>query len=93
MSVEVRIPAVFRAHTGGSKVVTVEGTTVGDVLTAVAATYPELGDQIFAEADSLHRFVNVYLNSEDVRYLDGLESKTSEGDVLAILPAVAGGKH
>jgi len=91
MSVEVRIPAVFRAHTAGAKSVTAEGATIGDVLSDVVRSYPELGGQIFTDDDSLHRFVNVYLNDEDVRYLGGLSCEISDGDVLAILPAVAGG--
>lgn len=91
MAVEVRIPAVFRKHVGGEKAVASNGGTVKDVLDKMGVTYPQLREELFGESGDLHRFVNVYLNDEDVRFLDGLDTKVDEGDVVSILPAVAGG--
>ncbi|MGH2772207.1 MAG: ubiquitin-like small modifier protein 1 [Actinomycetota bacterium] len=91
MPVEVKIPALLRNHVGGSKSVTAAPGTLKDVLLALSRDYPGLGDQFFSDSGDLHRFVNVYVNDEDVRYLSKLETPVSEGDVVAILPAVAGG--
>lgn len=91
MAVEVRIPAVLRTHVGGVKAVEANSGAVREVLAELGERYPELMDQIFAGDGDLNRFINIYLNDEDVRYLDGLETKVAEDDVLSILPAVAGG--
>jgi len=91
MAVVVRIPAVLRTHVGGSSSVRVSPGTLRDVVTELVGVYPPLGDQLLGEDGELHRFVNIYLNDEDVRYLDGLDTKLGDGDVLSILPAVAGG--
>ncbi len=70
---------------------TVDGATVGEVLQALESTHPGLAGQVLTADGSLHRFVNVYLNDDDVRYLERLDTKVSDGDVVSILPAVAGG--
>lgn len=91
MSVVVHLPTVLRSHAGGTKSVTVEGNTVGEVLTALAAEYPGLSGQVVNDDGSLHKFVNVYLNDDDVRYLSALATPVAGGDEISILPAVAGG--
>ncbi len=87
----IKIPPVLRASTGGEKEVPAEGADVGEVLRTLAEAHPETRAQLFAEDGSLNRYVNVYLNDEDVRVLDGLETAVSESDTLVILPAMAGG--
>lgn len=91
MSVTVRIPTVLRAAANGQSVVSVEASTIGEVIGSLQATYPAIGDQLLTTDGTLHRFVNVYVNDDDVRYLDRLDTKVGEGDVVSILPAVAGG--
>lgn len=91
MGVEVRLPTVLRAHAGGQSVVAVEGATIGDVLRTLVAEFPGMAGQVLTEDGSLHRFVNVYVNDDDVRYLDKLDTKVGDGDTVSILPAVAGG--
>ncbi|MGI9193765.1 MAG: MoaD family protein [Actinomycetota bacterium] len=93
MSVQIKIPAMLRAHVQGSKSVESSPGLLRDLLTDLSSKYPGLKDQFFSEKGDLHRFVNVYVNDEDVRYLDSLDTKVAEGDVVAILPAVAGGSH
>lgn len=92
MSVEVRLPTLLRSAAGGQSLVTVEGATVGEVLQSLQSSYPALVGQVLTEDGSLHRFLNVYLDDDDVRYLDGLETKVGEDAVLSLLPAVAGGR-
>ena len=91
MAVEVRLPTVLRTHAGGSASVPAEGTTLREVFDGLVALYPGLAGQLTDDAGSLHKFVNVYANDDDVRYLDGLDTKLAAGDVVSILPAVAGG--
>ena len=91
MSITVRIPTQLRTLTGGAGEVEVEGATVGEVLKAVDAAHPGLADRLFDESGNLRRFVNVYLNDEDVRFLGGLETPVKDGDTVTVLPAVAGG--
>ena len=91
MPVEVKIPPVLRTHVGGERVLAAPSGTVRDVLADLGKRYSGLAEQVFAEDGSLHRFVNVYVNDEDARFLDGLDTKVTDGDVVAILPAVAGG--
>jgi len=91
MPVEVRLPTVLRSHAGGQSVVRVDGSTIGDVLRTLVAEYPGMAGQVLTEDGTLHRFVNVYVNDDDVRYLDKLDTKVSDGDSVSILPAVAGG--
>jgi sulfur-carrier protein len=87
----VKIPPVLRAQTGGEAEVAADGATVGDVLRALAAVHPETGKQLFSADGDLNRYVNVYLNDEDVRVLSGLDTPLSETDTVVILPAMAGG--
>ena len=87
----VKIPPVLRSSTGGDKEVPVEGASVGEVLRGLADRHPETERQLFGEDGALNRYVNVYLNDEDVRVLDGLETAVKESDTLVILPAMAGG--
>jgi len=87
----VKIPPVLRSYTGGEKEVPAEGSSVGQVLTALAERHPETRGQLFGEDGALNRFVNVYLNDEDVRVLDGLDTPVTERDTVVILPAMAGG--
>jgi len=86
-----KIPPVLRASTGGEKEVPVDGSTVGEALRALSEKHPETARQLFGEDGALNRYVNVYLNDEDVRVLDGLDTPAGEGDTLVILPAMAGG--
>jgi MoaD family protein len=91
-SATVKIPPVLRAQTGGEAQVPAEGATVGDVLSALVASHPATQGQLFSEDGDLNRYVNVYLNDEDVRVLDGLETAIDDGDTVVILPAMAGGR-
>jgi len=87
----VRIPPVLRPSTGGAKEVGADGTNVGEVLRSLAEEHPATQGQLFGAGGELNRYVNVYLNDEDVRVLDGLDTAVDDGDVLVILPAMAGG--
>jgi molybdopterin synthase sulfur carrier subunit len=87
----VKIPPVLRASVGGEKEVEASGQDVGEVLRALADAHPGTASQLFAGEGELNRYVNVYLNDEDVRVLEGLETPVGEGDTLVILPAMAGG--
>jgi sulfur-carrier protein len=88
----IRIPPVLRPQTGGESEVETDGSTVGEVLRALTAAHPDTADQLFGADGDLNRYVNVYLNDEDVRVLDGLETAVAEGDTVVILPAMAGGR-
>ncbi len=88
----IRIPPVLRPQTGGDPEVEAGGSTVGEVLRSLTASHPATEDQLFGEDGDLNRYVNVYLNDEDVRVLDGLETAVSDGDTVVILPAMAGGR-
>ncbi len=88
----VKIPPVLRASVGGEKEVSADGSSVGEVLNALAAAHPQTQSQLFSAEGELNRYVNVYLNDEDVRVLDGLQTAVGEGDTLVILPAMAGGR-
>jgi molybdopterin synthase sulfur carrier subunit len=87
----VKIPPVLRAKTGGESEIDALGSSVGEVLAALAETHPETREQLFAPDGDLNRYVNVYLNDEDVRVLDGLETAVGNSDTVVILPAMAGG--
>ena len=87
----VKIPPVLRASVGGAKEVEASGESVGAVLRALAEQHPATESQLFSEDGELNRYVNVYLNDEDVRVLDGLGTAVKEGDTVVILPAMAGG--
>jgi sulfur-carrier protein len=87
----IRIPPVLRPYVGGERELNAEGSSVGQILHSVADEYPDTQSQLFAPDGQLNRYVNVYLNDEDVRVLDGLETSVGAGDTLVILPAMAGG--
>ncbi len=87
----VRIPPVLRSATGGEREVSVEGESVAEVLEALYARYPQIRTQLQSSDGDLHRFVNLYLNDEDVRLLGWLDTPVSGADTLTILPAMAGG--
>ena len=87
----VRIPPVLRPSVGGEKELSADGGSVGEILRSVAAQHPDTQSQLFASDGGLNRYVNVYLNDEDVRVLDGLETSVGDSDTLVILPAMAGG--
>lgn len=91
MSVEVKIPTVLRKHTNGEATVDASGATIRELIEDIAGRFPEFREKVMTESGDLHRFINVYANDEDVRYLQGMETTVSEGDTVAILPAVAGG--
>jgi sulfur-carrier protein len=91
MPIEVRVPTVLRDHTNGEKAVSASGGTVLEVIEDLNTRYPGLRDRMIAESGELQRFINVYLNDEDVRYLGSLQAPVADGDILSILPAVAGG--
>jgi len=87
----IRIPPVLRPSVGGEREVEADGATVGDVLSNLVVAHPATRDQLFGEDGDLNRYVNVYVNDEDVRVLDGLATVVTEADSLVILPAMAGG--
>jgi len=87
----IKVPPVLRQQTDGQAEVSVDGGTVGDVLRALADRYPSTKDQLFSAEGELNRYVNVYLNDEDVRVLEGLDTAAGEADTVVILPAMAGG--
>ncbi len=89
----VKIPPVLRPSVGGEKQVEAEGASVGDVLRSLASRHPATESQLFSGEGQLNRYVNVYLNDEDVRVLDGLDTTVAAGDTLVILPAMAGGRR
>jgi molybdopterin converting factor small subunit len=91
MAVEIKLPTVLRAQADGQATVAVDGATVGEVFGALIERYPGLRVNLVDDAGGLHKFVNVYKDDDDIRYLDGLDTKVGDGDVLSILPAVAGG--
>ena len=87
----VKVPPVLRAQTGGEAEVSANGDTVGEVLRGLADAHPDTKAQLFSPEGELNRYVNVYLNDEDVRVLGGLDTPVGESDTLVILPAMAGG--
>jgi sulfur-carrier protein len=89
---KVKIPPVLRPSVGGEKEVDADGASVGEVLQALASAHPQTQSQLFSADGELNRYVNVYLNDEDVRVLDGLDTAVGDGDTLVILPAMAGGR-
>jgi molybdopterin synthase sulfur carrier subunit len=91
MSVRVKVPTIMRNHVGGEPVVEGSGSTLRDLLDDLDTRYPGFKQRIVTEEGGIHRFVNLYLNDEDVRYLGALETSVNEGDTVSILPAVAGG--
>lgn len=91
MSVTVRIPTTLRPLSGGASTVQVEGSTLAEVLSALNNAYPGFSDRLFDQEGKLHKFVNIFVADDDVRYLDGLNTKVPSGETVSIIPAVAGG--
>jgi molybdopterin synthase sulfur carrier subunit len=91
MAVEVRLPTLLRPHADGAASVNADGATVGEVFASLTTAYPGLSGQLVDESGALHKFVNVYVNDDDIRYLDQLATPVTDRDVVSILPAVAGG--
>ncbi|GAB3800125.1 MoaD/ThiS family protein [Micromonospora zhanjiangensis] len=91
MAIEVRIPTILRSHTGGAKIVEGSGDTLAELLADLDSRHSGLRGRLVTDEGVLHRFVNVYVNDEDVRFLGALDAKVSDGDTVTILPAVAGG--
>jgi sulfur-carrier protein len=87
----IRIPPVLRQATGGEREIKVSGSTVSEVLDALYEKHPDVRTRLQSDDGELHKFVNVYLNDEDVRLMSWLDTEVSEGDTLLILPAMAGG--
>ena len=92
MSVEVRIPTVFRKFTNNESKVDLDAGTIGGLIDQLDARFPGMKGQLLTDDGELHRFVNVYVNDEDSRYLDKLDTKVDDGDTVALLPSVAGGR-
>ncbi len=90
MAIEVRIPTILRTYTGGEKAVTAEGESLSALIDDLDANHAGIKDRLIEEGE-LRRFVNVYINDEDVRFIGGLEAPLSDGDQVVVLPAVAGG--
>jgi MoaD family protein len=90
-TISVRVTAVLQKLTGGEKTVKASGASVASLLEDIESRYPGFKAQLYGEDGKLHRFVNVYLNDEDIRYTGGLETPVKSGDVIDILPALAGG--
>lgn len=91
MAVEVRLPTLLRVHADGASSVSADGATVGEVFAAMTAQFPGLAGQLVDDEGGLRKFVNVYVDDDDVRYLDQLATLVTDGNVISILPAVAGG--
>jgi len=91
MTVTVRLPTLLRSATDGEATLEADGATVGEVFAEVTGRFPGLADQLLDGEGGLHKFVNVYRNDDDIRYLDQLDTKLADGDTISILPAVAGG--
>ncbi len=87
----IRIPPVLRPAVGGERELTADGQNVGEILHAIVEQHPDTQSQLFGADGALNRYVNVYVNDEDVRVLDGLDTAVAAGDTLVILPAMAGG--
>jgi sulfur-carrier protein len=92
MAVTVKLPTILRKHAGGEAKVTGEGSTLRDLLQNLEGRYPGITKNVLTDDGGLHRFINVYVNDEDVRYLGSLETALTEGDTVSLLPAVAGGR-
>jgi MoaD family protein len=91
MAIDVRIPPILRTYTDGEKAVSAQGQSIGALIEDLDSNHPGLKGRLLDEQGSLRRFVNVYVNDEDVRFIGGLEAELSDGDQVVVLPAVAGG--
>jgi len=93
MAVPVKLPTILRKHAGNEAKVPADGSTLNEVLADLESRYPGITKNVISDDGGLHRFINVYVNDEDVRYLGSLETEVQEGDTVSILPAVAGGRR
>lgn len=91
MSATLRIPTVLRPNVGGAATLTVEGSTIGEVLSNLTTQFPSISGQLLNDDGTLHRFLNVYVNDDDVRYIGGVDAVVADNDEITLLPAVAGG--
>ena len=91
--IRVKLPTILRKHAGGEALVDADGATLRDLLANLERQYPGITKNVVSEDGGLHRFINVYVNDEDVRYLGSLETPVKDGDTVSLLPAVAGGAH
>ena len=91
MTIHVKIPTVLRKHVEGNATIEANGTNVRELVDDIVRQFPDFKDRVLSDDGQLHRFINVYANDEDVRYLQGIDTKVKDGDTVAILPAVAGG--
>jgi molybdopterin synthase sulfur carrier subunit len=91
MSIEVRIPSPLKSLTGGKDVIKGKGNTVGEVIQGIVSAYPQLKERLWDEKGDVRRFINIFLNEEDIRFLKNLETPVTDGDNLSIIPAIAGG--
>ncbi|MEU8134438.1 ubiquitin-like small modifier protein 1 [Streptodolium elevatio] len=91
MSVSVRIPTILRTYTGGAAEVTAEGGTLSEVIESLEKSYPGIAARVLDDQGKLRRFVNVYVNDDDVRFAEGLQTATPDGANVSVIPAVAGG--
>lgn len=91
MAIDVRIPTILRTYTGGDKAVQGSGDTLAELLADLDSRHTGLRARLITEEGALHRFVNIYVNDEDVRFIGSLDAKVADGDTVTILPAVAGG--
>jgi MoaD family protein len=92
MAIQVRIPTILRTYTGGQKTVASSGATLAELVDQLDASHPGIKERLIEDGD-LRRFVNVYVNDEDVRFTGSLETPIHDGDVVVVLPAVAGGRQ
>ncbi|HSA51504.1 MAG TPA: MoaD/ThiS family protein [Yinghuangia sp.] len=91
MAIEVRIPTILREYTGGAKAVEANGKSINELIDDLESRHAGIRNRLVDESGDLRRFVNVYLNDEDIRFIDGISSTLDDGDTVTILPAVAGG--
>lgn len=91
MSVEVRVGSILRKKLNNAKSVQVEGNSIRQILENLENQYPGFKSQIVTETGEIHHFINIFLNDEDIRFLDGMDTKVKDGNIITILPAVAGG--
>ena len=94
MAIEVRIPTILRTYTGGEKAVSADGASLSSLIDSLDADHPGIKERLVEAKDGtvdLRRFINIYVNDEDVRFIGGLEAELSDGDQVVVLPAVAGG--
>lgn len=93
MEIQVRVPVLLRSLTGGAGEVKGEGSTVGEVIENLNATFPGIKGRLYDEEGKLRRFINIYVNAEDIRFLDGPATAVKDGDEISIVPAIAGGRE